>query len=126
MALSPIAWSDVTNLPNIPAKVANVPIEAQTQILNYVNTDTPDPCNYDGENGSTTKLVRCYIAAHFALVGPRWGFVSDEKEDDLEKSWQMPPIPRDAVFCSTSAWHTGIFRNTSLAGLPCAAVMLDE
>jgi hypothetical protein len=120
MALSPIAWSDVTSLPNAPAKLANVSIEAQTQILAYVNTDTPEPCNYDGENGTTTKLVRCLIAAHFGLVGPRWGFVSAEKEDDLEKDWVLPPIPTDAVFwCSTgygmAYWN---MRNTSLARLP--------
>jgi len=118
--MAAITWDDVTNLPNA-AGLASVPVEAQTQILSYVNTDTPDPCNYDGEDGTTTKLVRCLIAAHFGKIGPRWGFVSSESEDDLSKSWQMPPnLPTDAAFWMSTGWGMAYWnmRASSLARLP--------
>jgi len=89
-------------------------------ILNFVNTDTPDPDNYDGEDGSTTKLVRCFIAAHYGLVGPRWGFTTGEKEDDLEKNWALPPnLPMDAAFWVTTGFGMAYWnmRSSSLARL---------
>lgn len=118
--MAPIAWTDVTSLPNAGGLVS-VAAAAQTQILAFVNTDTPNPDNYDGEGGVVTKLVRCLIAAHFGSMGPRSsGFVSSMDEDDLSISYELPPIRPGAEFWCTTGWGMAYWNlsQTSLARLP--------
>jgi hypothetical protein len=121
--MADIAWSDVTSLPGIPAKLLSVTGEAQTMILGYVNAELP-PQDYDdgnlAGNGPQYKLARCYMAAHMALVGPRWGFVSSEDEDDLSIGYTLPPIPPGAAFWASTGFGMAFWqmRQSSLGRLP--------
>ena len=96
--MSDITWSDVTTLPNAPAAFASVSMDGQTAILALVN-DYLDVSQFDGEDGPTVHLARCYLAAHYASIGPLGGILTGTREDDLEDTYALIPIPiaRDSM-----------------------------
>ncbi len=90
--MSDIAWTDVTSLPNAPPAFATVSMVAQTAILAFANNYL-DVDQFDGESGPTTHLARCYLAAHFATIGPLAGILTGTKEDDLSDTYALIPVP---------------------------------
>jgi len=85
-----IAWSDVTA---IAGELSTVTSLAQTIILGWVNTTLDVGFFAGGEDSPKLKLTRIYLAAHLGSLGPHVGVLTGEKEDDLEQSYTLPPIP---------------------------------
>jgi hypothetical protein len=92
---SPIAWSDVLNLPGAANDgLANVPVSGQTMILSVVNSAIfLDTSLFDGEDGPITKLARCAIAAHMAALGKlgSGGALGAESDGRLSRTYAFPP-----------------------------------
>jgi hypothetical protein len=51
--------------------------------LAWVNTKI-NVDNFDGEDGLTTKIIRCYLAAHFTTIGDLGGAVGGPVQSTTE------------------------------------------
>lgn len=68
--MAAITWDDVTA--GAPA-LSSVDADEQTLILAYVNDLLDVTVFYGGEDGSVVKLLRVYLARHFAVGGTLGG-----------------------------------------------------
>lgn len=100
---SPIAWSDVLSLPGANVELADVPAGGQTMLINYVNS-VLDVTMFDGEDGPTTKLARCFLAAHMAALGElgTGGPLTQESAGGLMRQYAMPAMVLRSEFMTTS------------------------
>lgn len=85
------------------AAIVNADVEDVTQgaitsvssaVLAWINSMAINPALFDGEDGTTTKLVRCLIAAHFATVngsgsGLAAGPISSISEGGMSRSFAV-------------------------------------
>jgi len=82
--MAAIVLADVTA---VAADVTAVP----ALILSWVNGNGINVDAFDGESGDTTKLARCYLAAHLALIsasgGSSGGAVVSESEGGISKTY---------------------------------------
>lgn len=65
--MADITWSDVTDT---APELATLAVNAQTLILDYVNSAL-NVTVFDGEEGPRTKAARVYLAAHLATMTTR-------------------------------------------------------
>jgi hypothetical protein len=91
-----IDWDDVVE---VAADLANpaIPVEFQTDILDYVNRHV-HPGGFNGENSSTYKLARAYLAAHFGLMQKNRGTggqgpVTSKSEGGVSISYATTFVP---------------------------------
>lgn len=89
--MADIAWSDVVNH---AAELSTVDATVQTEILAYVNS-VIQVALIDNEAGPKTKLVRIYLAAHFATANASassgtGGTISSKKEGDVAVTYAVP------------------------------------
>ncbi len=87
--MADIDWTDVTDH---VSSLSTISVNAQTDILAYVNAHF-DVDVLDGETGPTTKLARVYLASHLATLGKSVGSgagvgpVTSEKGGRLARSY---------------------------------------
>ncbi len=81
----------------IAADITSVP----AAILAFVNTKIAVDV-FDGEDGESTKLVRCYLAAHWATVlatlgGAAAGAITSESEGGISRSYAQMDMSGSAL-----------------------------
>lgn len=88
-----------------------VPLDAQTDILTFVNTRL-NVRNLDGEDGITTKLARIYLAAHLGVgAKPGAGLDGDESVAGPIASESTGDVSRSYVYIPSSVAE-GIWSST--------------
>lgn len=83
--MAAVTWLNVVD---VVATVAALPVPLQTAILSLVNTKVNvEP--FGGEADSTTYIVRCNLAAHFAsiLIDKITGPIISESEGELSTAY---------------------------------------
>ena len=94
--MAAIVWADVLTV--APELATTVNDGAKVMILSYVNGRAMDPANFDGEDGWTTRLARCYLAAHLGAgvgkgaSGAAGGPVTSESMGGLSRSYSVPSM----------------------------------
>ncbi len=58
--------------------------------------------SFDGEDGETTQIIRCYLAAHFAIIGDTLGgsaggAIASETEGGISRSYAVGDISANAL-----------------------------
>lgn len=102
--MADITWAHVTDH---AAELATVDVDAQTDILAYVNSSLVS-AEFGGEDSSTYKLARIYLAAHTATLGPvsggagAAGPVTAEAAGGLSRSYGFIASMTIAGYDSTS------------------------
>lgn len=66
--MAAILWADVTGMFPSDAVLAGIPVAAQNNILQHVNTEL-SAAFFGGEEAPKMKLARIYLAAHMACAG---------------------------------------------------------
>lgn len=122
--MTAIEWVDVVVMPGA-SSLSSVDEDAQDLILAYVNGDGVAYSKFDGEDGTTTKLARCYLAAHLAALGQRGaaggvGPVTQMSEGGVSVSYAQPSYSQvEASLGDTpfgKAFSALIQRNPKLRG----------
>ncbi len=118
-----ITWLDVTA---VAADLASVPVAAQTDILDHVNT-TLQVDLFGGEESPKLRLARIYLAAHHGTVAVRSdtaGPVQSESEEGVSVTYGggVSIVGSDPLLDSTR-WGQA-FRQLCRTGAPRAPIVL--
>ena len=100
--MAAITWTNVTD--EAPELATGTSLNAQTAILDYVNTKTRTD-GLDGEDGRKTFLARVFLAAHIATMLRRRGIagtVTSQSAGPVSESLSLLNLPWLGVYSTTS------------------------
>lgn len=130
--MADITWNDVVKIAPAPELAGSaVPIEAQTEILRFVNREALNVRIFGGEDSSKYKLARVFLAAHFGSLQAQatmggssgtTGMITSESEGGLSRSYsQVSDVPG----ADDTSWGASVYgqkyaaiTRTTLSRLP--------